>query len=168
MAKKRAKPAKKSARKPAKKPARKPAKRAARSTAPAAPKLGGPFTVSTGSGAKPLELGNRLVQLFNEHNDQAVWDQLWAPTIASCEGFGAEVEWRGKDAAIAKNKDWMEKHIVHGGSAQGPYIGASGFAVHFEIDVEEKATGTRWKMTEVGVYTVKDGKIASERFFYNM
>jgi ketosteroid isomerase-like protein len=32
--------------------------------------------------------------------------------------------------------------------------------------VTERATGKRTPMQEVGLYTVKDGKITEERFFY--
>jgi ketosteroid isomerase-like protein len=31
-----------------------------------------------------------------------------------------------------------------------------------------KPTGQRMQMTEMALYTVKDGKIAQEEFFYNM
>ena len=34
------------------------------------------------------------------------------------------------------------------------------------MDMTVKETGARMKMDEVGVYTVKDGKIVEERFFY--
>jgi hypothetical protein len=34
--------------------------------------------------------------------------------------------------------------------------------------VTSKATGTRTQGAEIGLYTVKDGKIVEERFFYAM
>jgi ketosteroid isomerase-like protein len=40
------------------------------------------------------------------------------------------------------------------------------FAVGFKIDVTPKADGKRMQMEEVGLYTVRGGKIAEERFFY--
>jgi ketosteroid isomerase-like protein len=36
------------------------------------------------------------------------------------------------------------------------------------MDITVKETGARQQMDEVGVYTLKDGKIAEERFFYAM
>ena len=36
----------------------------------------------------------------------------------------------------------------------------------FKIDVTRKQTGERVKMDEVGLYTVRSGKIVEERFFY--
>ncbi|TIO37785.1 MAG: ester cyclase, partial [Mesorhizobium sp.] len=36
----------------------------------------------------------------------------------------------------------------------------------FTFDVTPKSTGERVKMDEVGLYTVKNGKISEERFYY--
>jgi ketosteroid isomerase-like protein len=38
----------------------------------------------------------------------------------------------------------------------------------FEMDVTPKAGGERMQMKEVALYTVKDGKIAQEEFWYLM
>ncbi len=40
------------------------------------------------------------------------------------------------------------------------------FVVRFKMDLTQKETGNRIQMDEVGVYTIKNGKIAEERFFY--
>lgn len=40
------------------------------------------------------------------------------------------------------------------------------FAMVFDLDVTAKADGRRTRMREVGLYTVRDGKIAEERCFY--
>ena len=39
-------------------------------------------------------------------------------------------------------------------------------AVIFDMDVTAKQTGQRMQMREIGLYTVRDGKIVEERFFY--
>ena len=36
------------------------------------------------------------------------------------------------------------------------------------MDAEEKASGNRHKMKELGIYTVAGGKIVKEEFFYTM
>ena len=38
--------------------------------------------------------------------------------------------------------------------------------MRYTMDVTIKETGARQNMDEVGVYTVRDGKIVEERFFY--
>ena len=40
------------------------------------------------------------------------------------------------------------------------------FAVIFRMDVTFKPTGARSKMDEVATYTVADGRIVEERFYY--
>jgi ketosteroid isomerase-like protein len=39
------------------------------------------------------------------------------------------------------------------------------FALRFSMDVTPKG-GARLQMDEIGLYTVRDGKIVEERFFY--
>ncbi|MES0136089.1 nuclear transport factor 2 family protein [Mesorhizobium sp. M0016] len=73
---------------------------------------------------------------------------------------------RGKEALRQKGEWWQENHEVHGGSVEGPYVNGDQFAVRFKFDITPKATGERVTMDEVGLYTVKNGKITEERFYY--
>ncbi len=123
---------------------------------------GGPKKITTGPGATPKELGEALVRDFNRGNMEM--DQKWSPAIESIEGIG--MSWSGRKNVDAKNADWMKDHAIHGASAEGPYVGATGFAVKFKMDVEVKATSKRIMMEEVGVYTVSKGKIVREEFMY--
>lgn len=127
----------------------------------------GMFKVSTGSGASPMELGQQLVALFNQGKADAWIAKIWAPTIESIEGVGMNMGWRGTKAVNAKNSEWMKTHIVHGARAEGPFVGSTGFAVKFAMDVEDTTNGQRISMEEVGVYTVVKGKIAREEFMYH-
>ena len=125
-----------------------------------------PKKVSTGRGASPMEIGADLVSLFNAGRAQDVEVKWHAPNIESVEGVGMSMAWRGRKAVQAKNEWWMSDHEIHGASAEGPYGGATGFAVKFRMDVETKSTGKRETMEEVAVYTVKNGKIVREEFMY--
>lgn len=124
-----------------------------------------PRPVKTGAGATPAEVGRELVALFTARDDAAVMKRLWSPSIESIEGMG--MMWKGRAACMAKNEDWLAQHRVHSASAEGLYVGATGFAVKFRMDVETLATGKRETMEEVGVYTVKNGKIIREEFMYS-
>nr|WP_245274200.1 nuclear transport factor 2 family protein [Mesorhizobium sp. L103C105A0] len=73
---------------------------------------------------------------------------------------------RGKEALRQKGEWWQDNHEVHGGSVEGPYVNGDQFAVRFKFDITPKATGERVTMDEVGLYTVKNGKITEERFYY--
>lgn len=73
-------------------------------------------------------------------------------------------EMRGLEAVRGKTEWFMNAHEVHGSTVTGPYVAPDTFVVHFEIDVTEKASGERMQMSEVGIYTVKNGKVAREEF----
>ena len=73
---------------------------------------------------------------------------------------------RGKEAVKQKGEWWQANHEVHGGSVQGPYVNGDQFALRFTFDITPKSTGQRVTMDEVGLYTVKNGKISEERFYY--
>ena len=74
-------------------------------------------------------------------------------------------EVRGRAAVHAKGEWWVANHDVHSFETSGPYVNGDQFALRFKIDVTPKATGQRTQMDEVGLYTVRDGRIAEERFF---
>lgn len=164
MAKK-SKPAKKASKKVGGKPAKKTARKPAKKSAPMDPLA--PIGIATGRGATPLEIGTQLVRMFNEGRfseiEEAFWDKK---VIVSIEGQGVSLAWIGLKAVRAKNEGWLADNTIHGASAEGPFVGATGFAVRFRMDVETKSTGQRRMMDEVGVYTVEDGKIVCEEFMY--
>lgn len=174
MAKKTSKkPAAKSSKKPAGKPAKKSAsKKAAKASAKpakAAPaKKGGAMPamteVSTGKGPSPREIGTAVAAAFNQGKGDEVAQSYWSSDIASIEGSGQA--FHGKASAIAKGEGWSKAHTVLGAAAEGPYVGATGFALKFRMHVRVNATGQEIHMDEVGVYTVRDGKIIAEEFMY--
>ncbi len=161
--KKSSKPAPKPAKKSAPKSAQKSAKKATKKSSPKRDPLA-PVPVKTGSGPTPMELGAKLVADFN--NGKMGLTDAWSKDIVSIEGLGTSMAWHGRKGVDAKNAWWMSDHVVHGARAEGPYVGATGFGVKFEMDVETKSTGQREKMVEIGVYTVKNGKIVQEEFMY--
>ena len=169
MAKKKAKRG--AARTSGKKAARKPAaKRGAPKRTPAKKPKGSrrgsgldPVPVKSGRGPTPGEVGADLVSMFNRGQLGEIEDKWWSRDVVSCEGMMG-MEWRGAKAVHAKNAWWGQDHAVRGASAEGPYVGATGFSVKFRIEVETKSTGAVETMEEVGVYTVRDGKIVREEF----
>jgi ketosteroid isomerase-like protein len=97
--------------------------------------------------------------------------KYWSPNIVSIEAFGGpdggDPVARGLAAVQAKGAWWYENHEVHSSSASSPNINGDQFIVRFAMDVTFKPTGQRIQMEEDALYTVKDGKIVEERFFYN-
>lgn len=90
-----------------------------------------------------------------------------ADDIVSYEPFdGPMAEVRGPAALKAKSDWWIAAHEVHAMTVDGPAINGDQFAIGFFMDITNKETGERMQTEEIGIYTVKDGKIVVERFFY--
>jgi ketosteroid isomerase-like protein len=66
-----------------------------------------------------------------------------------------------------KGEWWLANHEIHSASVTGPWPHGDRFVVGFQYDVTNKPSGKRMKMDEVGVYTVRNGKIVREEFFYD-
>lgn len=127
-----------------------------------------PVPVNTGKGATPAEIGASLVEMFNKGESEKIEKKWWNNNeIVSIEGVGVSLAWIGEKAVRAKGAEWMADNQINGATAEGPYVGATGFAVKFVMDVTTKSTGERRTMTEIGVYTVEDGKIVIEEFMYS-
>ena len=91
----------------------------------------------------------------------------WSPNIVSVEAYpGPQARVEGLAAVKKKGEEWSAIHDIHSFSTHGPYVNGDQFAVRFEMDVTNKQSGERMNMDEVAVYTVKDGKIVEERFYY--
>jgi ketosteroid isomerase-like protein len=90
-----------------------------------------------------------------------------SPDIISMEAMdGPMARIQGTAAVQAKSDWWYANHEVHSASAAGPFVNGDQFAVRFSLDVTPKDSGQRMQMEEVGLYTVKDGKIVEEKFMY--
>ena len=92
-----------------------------------------------------------------------------AVSIESTAMPGAEsAATNGLDGIRAKHEWWYNSFEVHSADAQGPFLhGEDRFGVIFSFDATNKESGTREAMTELGIYTVENGKIIKEEFFYN-
>lgn len=92
--------------------------------------------------------------------------KYWSDDVVSREPMpGDMAEVKGRKAVEAKGQWWYANNTIHEVKVEGPYVFGHEFAVRFLMDFTPK-DGQRMKMDELGVYTVKDGKIIDERFFY--
>jgi ketosteroid isomerase-like protein len=120
------------------------------------------------------EVGKRLVELCKANKNVQAIDELYAPNVVSIEAgenpsFPKRME--GIEAIRKKNQWWIDNHEIHSGIANGPWPNADKFIVHFKYDVTSNAgpmKGKRMQIEEGALYTVKDGKIVQEEFFYDM
>jgi ketosteroid isomerase-like protein len=125
-----------------------------------------PATATTVAG-----VANELVTLCRAGKNLEAIDKLYSPNIISLEPVAMEgypAEQKGKDAIRRKNEKWFAENEVHRAEANGPFVGEQQFAVHYSFDVTHRPSGQRFTMSEMALYTVKDGKIVREQFFYHM
>jgi ketosteroid isomerase-like protein len=124
--------------------------------------------------ASSLEVGKKLVDLCKQGKFGEAVESLYAPNIVSLEAMsmpGNPARQAGIDAVRAKNKAWVDNHEVHGCTVTGPFPNGDRFVVFFGLDVTAKGgpmAGKRMKMDEAALYTVQNGKITQEEFFYDM
>ena len=113
------------------------------------------------------EVANKLVELCRKGDFRGGDGNLYAKDIVSVEAHEMEnmpAEMRGIDQVRGKT-DWWEKNMeVHSAKVGGPFVARDTFVVQFDIDVTDKSSKKRMQMSEVGIYTVKDGKVAREEF----
>lgn len=119
--------------------------------------------ITTGRGPNAAEIGKDLVNLVNQGKADDAVTRWYDATILSVEGDGQS--WKGLKALHAKNEWWYANHEPHSLLAEGPYVGATGFAVRYSMSFTPRGK-QRIEMTEVGVYTVRDGKIVREEYMY--
>ncbi len=117
------------------------------------------------------EIANGLVDLCRQGKNMEAIEKYYSDKIVSVEsGSSPDVpaEMKGIEAIKGKNQWWLDNHEVHSEEANGPFVGEKQFAVEFKMDVTQKASGKRFHMREMALYTVEGGKIVHEHFFYNM
>ena len=77
---------------------------------------------------------------------------------------GGSPETRGKEGVRGKIDWWVKAMEIHSFDASEPFVGHDRFVVQYDADVTDKKSKERRKLSEVGVYTVKNGKIVREEF----
>jgi hypothetical protein len=113
------------------------------------------------------EVARKLVDYCRKGEWMKAVDDLYAKDIVSVEARTMEnmpAEMRGIDQVRGKTEWWEKNMEVHSAKVSGPFVARDTFVVQFDVDVTEKASNKRTQMSEVGIYKVKDGKVAREEF----
>jgi SnoaL-like domain len=119
------------------------------------------------------EIGRKLVEVCRAGRNLDALD-LYGPNAVTVEAQGSPempALMKGVDAIRKKGEWWFANNEIHRGDAKGPFPNGDRFAVIFEYDFTPKAgpqAGKRTRMEEVGLYTVENGRIVREEFFYSM
>lgn len=116
-----------------------------------------------------LAIANRLIELNKAHDYETVYAELYSPELISYEPHDTdETAAKGFAGVAAKGEWWKNNFEPHSVTVTGPWPFKDRFIVGFEIDVTDKNTNQRSLMSEMALYTVENGKIVKEEFFYTM
>lgn len=116
----------------------------------------------------PTEIAIAFTDLCKKGELDEAGKQFWSDDVVSIEAMeGDMARVQGRAALEAKGAWWYANHEVHSVDVEGPYVNGDQFVVRFTMDVTPKG-GERMQMDEMGVYTLDNGKIVEERFFYGV
>src|SRR4029453_1225009 len=110
------------------------------------------------------QVAKKVVEFVRKQAWDEALDSLYDENIVSVEADPGAPETRGKEGVRGKI-DWgLSPMQVHSFNASEPFVGHDRFVVQYDAEVTDKKTKERRKLSEVGVYTVKNGKIVHEEF----
>jgi hypothetical protein len=101
----------------------------------------------------------------------AAGDLYWAEAVTSLEpsdlsaGIPAFVS--GIDAARGKAQFRFGEGRIDDLGIDGPFVTGDQFALFLDMLITDPVTGTVHPFTEIAIFTVRDGRIIEERFFYD-
>lgn len=116
-------------------------------------------------------IAEKYIDLCNQGKHFEFMHALYAPEMVSVEGDGRE--YVGKDPVIRKSEVFQGNHTIHSQHIRGPFFcgdadaDSGRFSVHTTLEFSPKAGGRRVTHEEVGLYTVKNGLVTREEFFYD-
>ena len=117
-----------------------------------------------------VSVANQLIEFCNKGEEAQALATLYDEGVVSIEAAampGMARETYGLDELRGKHDWWNNAHEVHEVKAEGPFcFGDNQFTVIFDMDATNKQSGERMQAREIALYSVLDGKIVREEFFY--
>jgi len=114
------------------------------------------------------QVAHRLHDFLLKNDNQSAQEQLYSQDAVSIEPDGMagfEKETHGLKAILDKGKKFEAMtEAFYGITVSEPVVSGNSFALRLEMDMKLKGQ-ERSMMSEIAVYSVKEGKIISEQFF---
>lgn len=117
-----------------------------------------------------VEIAQDYAALMLAGETLAAAEKYWASDIVALEptksGANGPAIAIGKPAVLARLTSWLEANAVSELLIDGPFITGDQFALFIDMEITHRASGKRKPFSEIATYTVRDGQIFEERFFY--
>jgi hypothetical protein len=117
------------------------------------------------------DIARDFTDMLRQGQFVAARERFWAADVRSIEphdlpdGIAAEVS--GIDAARAKTIRWFGSRHIHDLSIDGPFVTGNQFALFLDMMIAGQPSGADQPFTEIAIFTVRDGQISEERYFYD-
>ncbi|WP_235293332.1 SnoaL-like domain-containing protein [Portibacter lacus] len=114
------------------------------------------------------EIANRLVEICRTGDYGKAIQELYSPSIVSVEPEGIPNRIvSGFDALEEKSKNFNAKiESINSSEISDPLVADNIFSVAMLMNVNMKGVPVPVDMNEICVYTVAEGKIVKEEFFF--
>ncbi len=96
---------------------------------------------------------------------EAAANRYWADDVTSIEPSG-RLSVSGVDAARIKCHARFGAAKIDEIGIDGPFVTGDQFVLFLDLVIVDAATGGRQPFSEIALYTVRDGRIAEERHFF--
>ena len=118
-----------------------------------------------------LASAHALVTLCRQNREAEALETLYSHDAVSVEAEPMSGTTIGESVGLAaiqgKHAWWAKTMEVHSSLVEGPfYHGTNRFGVIFTFDASNRQSGERMAMKELAIYTMAEGKIIREEFFY--
>ena len=134
----------------------------------APPFLGAEVTYRRKDAMDARKTAARLVELCRQKKYLQAIDELYADDASSREDHGGGSETSGKPAVRGGTEQWLAAFDLPEHHVDAPLFCGDRFSVRFSGRMAKKDGSGEHKYEEIGIYTVKNGKIVRQEFYYDM
>ncbi|NBW75787.1 MAG: nuclear transport factor 2 family protein [Sphingomonadaceae bacterium] len=117
------------------------------------------------------EIARDFTALLRAGQFEAAGERYWAPDVTSIEPAGSA---RGMCAAVTGVAEVRRKCHARFAATRidelgidGPFVTGNQFALFLDLMIADPLGSTRYPFSEIALYTVRDGRIAEERYFHD-
>lgn len=111
------------------------------------------------------EIASRLIELLHAGRNSDAYSELYADD-AECIEADPDRSRAGLAGLVSDMREFENAHEFSYECIDGPVIAGSSFALGLRFTARPSAGGESFTVDELAVYTVDNGRIVREQFFY--